>query len=123
MIRLSTSRPAATLLRPLVIGASGLVGSAFRRRLESLGADVRGTWRTHERPGLERFSLDEDAGALLDRHAPTAVFLASALTHVDHCETHPEETRGRNVDQVRPLAGWGAAPGGPPVFFSHDSRV
>jgi dTDP-4-dehydrorhamnose reductase len=120
MTPMSASRASAVLARPLVIGASGLVGGAFHHRLSRLGVDVRGTWRTHPRPGLERFSLDEDARALLDRHAPTLVVLASALTHVDYCEQHPEETRARNVEQARPVAAWCADRGVPLVYFSTD---
>src|SRR5207249_277224 len=110
--------PPALLSRPLVIGASGLVGGAFHFRLASAGRDVIGTWRTHERPGLERFSLDDHASEFLDAHAPSLVFLTSALTHVDYCEKHPDETFERNVEQLRPVVSWCVGRNVPLVFFS-----
>lgn len=120
MAPLSTSLASTVLARPLVIGASGLVGGAFHRRLSRAKVDVRGTWHTHERPGLEQFSFDQDARALLDRHAPSLVVLASALTHVDYCETHREETFTRNVEQLRPVVAWCGERGVPMIYFSTD---
>lgn len=120
MAALSASFASALLARPLVIGASGLVGGAFHRRLAAAGLDVHGTWHTRERPGLVRFALADDARRFLDHRTPSLVVLASALTHVDYCETHPEETFERNVVQVRPVAAWCAERDVPLLFFSTD---
>src|SRR4029453_15496287 len=121
MSSISTSLARSPVLsRPLVIGASGLVGGAFHRRLAAAGADVRGTWRRNERPGLERFSLDEDAAPFLERHAPSLVVLASGLTHVDYCETHPGGTFARNVDEGRPVTTWCPPHNVPLIYLSTD---
>jgi len=118
----STSSPSrcALLGRPLVIGASGLVGGAFHARLAAAGYEVMGTYRVNARPGLERFELAGDSPALLERLRPSAVVLASALTHVDHCESHEAETLERNVQQVKPVAAWCSSHGVPLVTFSTD---
>ena len=106
--------------RPLVIGASGLVGGALFARLRRGGGTVRGTWHTHPREGLEPYSTAADSPAFLDSRSPTLVVLASALTHVDYCETHPEEAFERNVEQLRPIALWCDRHRVPLVFFSTD---
>jgi dTDP-4-dehydrorhamnose reductase len=108
------------LTRPLVIGASGQVGGAFHQRLARGGYDVRGTYHSRPRPGLEPFTLGPDAGTFLARHDPTLVILASALTHVDYCESHPDETRQRNVGDVEPLVAWCAAHDLPLIYLSTD---
>jgi dTDP-4-dehydrorhamnose reductase len=119
MTSTSQSLEPSALSRPLVIGASGLVGGAFLRCLARAGR-VRGTWHRHRRPGLEHFSLDQNPAVFLDRCAPTLVVLASALTHVDYCETHPDETFALNVDAVRPVVAWCRLRNVPLLFFSSD---
>lgn len=116
----SSGPPCALLARPLVIGASGLVGGAFHARLAAGGYAVTGTYRANARPSLERFELAGDSPALLERLQPSAVVLASALTHVDYCESHEAETLERNVGQVRPVAAWCSSHGVPLVYFSTD---
>jgi dTDP-4-dehydrorhamnose reductase len=108
------------LSRPVVLGASGLVGGAFLAELRRRGAAVRGTYRTQPRPGLDPLDLAGDSAAYLDAVAPSLVFLTSALTNVDYCETHEDETRERNVRQLEPIVGWCGRAGVPLVFFSTD---
>src|SRR5437016_4393494 len=105
MTSTSQSLESSVLSRPLVIGASGLVGGAFLRCL-ARAARVRGTWHSHRRPGLEHFSLDRIPAVFLDRCAPTLIVVASALTQVDYCETYPDEAFALNVDAVRPVVAW-----------------
>jgi dTDP-4-dehydrorhamnose reductase len=112
--------PRDLLSRPLVIGASGLVGGAFRAALLRRGHPVRGTYRTQARPGLDPLDLAGDAAAYLDATQPSLVILSSALTNVDYCESHPEETYERNVTQLEPVVGWCGRAGVPLVFFSTD---
>lgn len=114
-------RPASTsLARPLVLGGSGLVGGAFYRALRARGHAARGTYLTRPVPGLDPLDLAGDTAAYLAAAKPSLVILASALTHVDYCETHPDETRARNVEALEPIAGWCAREDVPMVFFSTD---
>jgi dTDP-4-dehydrorhamnose reductase len=110
----------AALERPVILGASGLVGGAFHRELRRRGHAVRGTFLTRETPGLEPLDLAGDTASWLDRADATLVVLASALTHVDYCETHPEETHARNVAALEPIVAWCAARDVPLLFFSTD---
>ncbi len=108
------------LERPVVLGGSGLVGGAFHRALQARGRAVRGTFHTRPAPGLDPLDLAGDTAAYLDAVDPTLVVLASALTHVDYCETHPEETHARNVGALEPIVRWCGARGAPLVYFSTD---
>jgi len=111
---------AALLERPLVLGGSGLVGGAFVRALRARGHAVRGTFHTRASDDLEPLDLAGDTAGYLERVRPSLVVLASALTHVDYCETHPEETRARNVDALTPIVDWCGRREVPLVFFSTD---
>jgi dTDP-4-dehydrorhamnose reductase len=113
------ARP-AVLERPVVLGGSGLVGGSFMRALAARGVAARGTFLTRAEPGLDPLDLAGDTGGYLDRTQPTLVILASALTHVDYCERHPEETQARNVAALEPIVAWCAARGAPLLFFSTD---
>jgi dTDP-4-dehydrorhamnose reductase len=106
--------------RPLVLGGSGLVGGAFYRALSAGGRPVRGTFHTRPAAGLDPLDLAGNTAAYLESVRPSLVILASALTHVDYCETHPEETRARNVDALEPIVRWCAEREVPLVFFSTD---
>jgi len=107
---------------PLVIGASGLVGGAFYERLKALGRDPIGTYHAHQKPGLRDTDLGRDGE--LDRFnieiEAKLVVMATAMTHVDRCETHPDEARERNVEYVRRVVTWCQEYHRPLVFFSTD---
>jgi dTDP-4-dehydrorhamnose reductase len=108
------------LARPAILGASGLVGGAFLAELRRRGVPARGTYRAQPGPGLDPLDLAGDTPAYLDSVAPSLVILSSALTNVDYCESHAEETHERNVVQLERVAGWCERAGVPLVFFSTD---
>lgn len=108
------------LAAPVILGASGLVGGAYLRCLRGRGVPVRGTYRTQPGPGLDPLDLAQGSEAYLDSASPTLVLLTSALTNVDYCESHAEETRERNVRQLEPIVRWCAGARVPLVFFSTD---
>lgn len=105
---------------PVVIGASGLVGGAFYRRLLALGCDVFGTFHLHQAPGLFPFDLARGMGGVNLESEAHFVVLASALTHVDYCETHPDEAHTRNVEHVRAVVEFCRERSRPLIFFSTD---
>jgi len=114
----TTPNPAS--LQYLVLGASGLVGGAFHHWLERNGRAVTGTYHARQKPGLVRFDFGSEAGLLGEGLAPDVIVMASALTHVDFCETHPEEAYRRNVEDVRLVVNYSRARGCQLVFFSTD---
>ena len=105
---------------PMVIGASGLVGGASLAALWNAGYEAYGTFRTHRRPGLWRYDLSSSPDGLFMEFDMHLVVLASALTNVDYCESHPEEARQQNVTEVARLVKWCRQNSRPLVYFSTD---
>ena len=112
--------PSDLLAAPLILGASGLVGGAFLAELRHRGLAVRGTYRTQPGPGLDPLDLAGDSRGYLESARPSLVILASALTNVDYCESHAEETHARNVTQLEPVVDWCGTAQVPLIFFSTD---
>lgn len=105
-------------MNALVIGATGLVGGQLLRALAAAGQDAVGTYYAHPMPNLIPLDV-RDAGVVRERVAHTkaaVVYLPASLTHVDHCETHPDESFACNVTGVRNVAATGARI----VYFSSD---
>jgi dTDP-4-dehydrorhamnose reductase len=86
--------------------------------LRRSGHDAYGTYQRYAIPGLLPVDIRSRAavGALVERLRPQVVLLPAALTHVDRCETHPEESIAVNVAPARCLAETGLRL----VFFSSD---
>lgn len=87
--------------RILIIGASGLVGSNcldwFRQQE---GFKAEGTYFSYAAPGTYYYdTLNPDNKDNYDVAAfrPTHILHAGALTHVDYCEQHPEESYEKTV--------------------------
>ena len=121
---MQTPLPLARFQHVLVIGASGLVGGAYfariSARLQRASVRVTGTCHSHPRAGLVPFELGAGTAAFLDAQRPDLVVLASAMTHVDACESAPDEARRRNVDDVATIADWCRAHEAALVHFSTD---
>jgi dTDP-4-dehydrorhamnose reductase len=110
------------LVRGLVIGAVGQVGSALRRALDAANVETIGTCHTHGTPGLLPLELTDDAAvrALIADVRPDVIFLTAALTAVDYCEDHEAEARRINVDGPRSVARAARAAGSKLVFYSTE---
>lgn len=109
-------------LKAAVIGASGLVGQALMQVLESHQYEVAGTYGSQPLPGLTRLDLG-DAGGIRDylrQSKPQVVFLTAAMTNVDYCEDHPEETFRINTEGARRVAEEASRLGSKLVFYSTD---
>ena len=111
---------------PLVLGASGFLGTAL---LERAGPRAVGVARAAGGPAGARAdrgwrSLDVTVpGALedlLDELRPAAVVNAAALARADVCEREPEGAARLNVELPRRLATWTAAHGARLVHVSTD---
>ena len=109
-------------MRALVIGASGQVGAALLETLRARGHEATGTYAQHPVEGA--WPLDIlDAAAV--EHAvlfvkPDWIFCPAALSHVDYCEDHAEETFAINHDAPLHLARIGQRLGAGFVFYSTD---
>jgi dTDP-4-dehydrorhamnose reductase len=108
----------------LIIGASGQVGQALIRRLQSRGQSWAGT--CHSRPdvdaslvGMDLSVLDAAAG-LVRRLQPQAVYFPSGFTQVDACQDDPEKALRLNALAPERAAAAAAQCGAAFVFFSTD---
>jgi dTDP-4-dehydrorhamnose reductase len=103
----------------VVVGASGLVGTAVFARLRA-----RAVGTSHTRPNPELVGLDvtdrRAAHELLGRLQPRVVVHCAAWTHVDGCEADPARSRLVNVEGVRNVALAAASIGAHLIFFSSD---
>jgi dTDP-4-dehydrorhamnose reductase len=109
-------------MRALVIGASGQIGSALCEVLVARGHEVVGTHARVPQPATRPLDLgDPEATArLIGAVAPRWVFCPAALSFVDYCEDHPEETFRMNRDAAAHAAGVAARQGAGFVFYSSE---
>lgn len=90
--------------RVMIIGAAGLLGQYLSAKAVERGLDVTATFN-RTRPEQKEVPLvhlditDPDAvDTVISKAAPDVVFLPSALTSVDHCETHPQQAWAVNAE-------------------------
>lgn len=108
----------------LIIGASGLVGGQCLRVFSAVpGLRVAGTYFSFAQPHLHHLdTLQPDA---LERWSeanfvPDWVIQCGALTHVDYCEQHPEESFLKTVLAHRLVLNFCQKVGARVVLFSTD---
>jgi len=109
-------------VKAAVIGASGLVGQALMRVLENNQYEVAGTYANRPNGGLVHLDI-RDLSAVRDffrRVQPEVVFLTAALTNVDYCEDHPEETFRTNTEGAKNVAIEAGRCGSKLVYYSTD---
>ncbi len=108
----------------LVVGASGQVGWHLLQTLRGQHQTVVGTYCNHPLPGGKWLRLDIRSRAqtfdVMFLARPRVVFLPAALTNVDECENHPEQTRKVNVDGVEHVVEAARLTGSRLVYFSSD---
>ena len=93
-------------MKILVIGASGLVGSHCMRYFKERGISVVGTHRKFEQVDTFYFDpLNENCFDFLSisHFVPDIIIHCGALTHVDYCEDHPNESFIQTVDSTRKI--------------------
>jgi len=97
--------------RVLIVGGTGLLGTALCYQFASRGYEVAYTYRQSPLPvdnlGLDAISLDVmDPGSLqqIDPLRPSWIFHTPSLKNVDYCETHPLEAYDTNVTGTQNVA-------------------
>lgn len=101
--------------RPMVIGASGLLGRALTRRLEAGFPDTVAATRA-EADVTDRFRLEME----IERLRPTVVINCAAFTDVDGCTRDPERAYAVNAIGAENVARAAAASGCRVVQISTD---
>jgi dTDP-4-dehydrorhamnose reductase len=87
-------------MKVLIIGASGLVGSNCLKYFKLMGWDCLGTYFSY--PAQDTVFYDtlhpeNSDNANLMGFGPDVIVHCGALTHVDYCEQHPEESKRLTV--------------------------
>lgn len=91
-------------MKILVIGASGLVGSHCMRYLKEKEISVIGTHRNFEQIDTFYFDpLNKNCFDFLNinHFSPDVIIHCGALTHVDYCEDHQNDSFNQTVESTR----------------------
>lgn len=91
-------------MRVIILGASGLVGGNCMRDFDSRdGIEVVGTHFSYQAEGTVPFNtldLDDPNNFDIDSFRPDVILHCGALTWVDYCEEHPEESYEKTVQST-----------------------
>lgn len=109
-------------MRVLVVGASGQLGGALVTHLAGRGHEVVGTHHGQPQPGTRPLDLRDHAATdrCLAETEPHWVVCPGALTHVDYCESHPDEAMAVNRDAPAAAARAAAKRGAGFVYYSTE---
>lgn len=110
-------------MKVFISGASGLVGSNCLRHFKDMGWNVIGSHLSYATPDTVFFNTlepehPENFDVLTFR--PDVIVHCGALTHVDYCETHPEESYEKTVKSTANLLSLARTCGARFVFMSTD---
>ena len=106
----------------LIIGETGLLGSAVKEIGKTYFDKIFGTYNTNAKPDLVKLDV-KDRKAVFDlvkEVNPSLVVDTHALNNVDYCEQHPEEAWEINVDGTKNIAEASKLVGAKYVFISSD---
>jgi len=110
----------------LVTGAGGLLGANAALDLSDSGAIVT-AYAQRARPSAPvpvlpvDLSTEADRAGIVERHGPTVVFHAAAVSSIEACEQNPALARRVNVDASIELAKQTRDAGGKFVLISTDA--
>lgn len=95
-------------MRIFIIGASGLVGGNCMHCMQKEpGMEVIGSHYSFSTNDTEYFNVFNPGSATFDLKAfdPEVIIHTGALTHVDRCETHPDESYHHTVESAAAVLG------------------
>lgn len=110
-------------MKILVIGASGLVGGNCLKHFKSKGWDVLGThfgYATDDTTYFNTLDLEDPQNGDVKNFKPDVVVHCGALTHVDYCEDHVDESFQKTVVSTQNAVKLAKDSGAKFVFFSTD---
>jgi dTDP-4-dehydrorhamnose reductase len=110
-------------MKVFIIGASGLVGSNCLRYFSDQGWDCVGTYFSYEADNTVYFdtlSLDNENNFDVHSFRPDIIVHCGALTHVDYCEQHPDESYEKTVVSTQNIISLAAELNAKMVFISTD---
>ncbi len=93
-------------MKVFIAGASGLVGSNCMKHFSEQGWEVIGSYFSYEVPGTVFYNTLEPGDKNnfdVAGFKPDVIVHCGALTHVDYCETHEEESYQKTVQSTKNL--------------------
>jgi dTDP-4-dehydrorhamnose reductase len=90
-------------MRVFISGASGLVGGNCLKHFKEQGCDVIGSYYSFETDDTvfyDTLNPDHPYNFNVKEFAPDVIVHCGALTHVDYCETHEEESYEKTVQST-----------------------
>ena len=93
-------------MKVFIAGASGLVGSNCMKHFKEMGAEVSGSYfsyPTEDTVFFDTLSPANPENFDVVSYKPDVIIHCGALTHVDHCETHEEESYQKTVQSTKNL--------------------
>lgn len=110
-------------MKVLVIGASGLVGGNCMNYFREKGWDVTGThfgYATASTSYFNTLDLGDPKNEDVKKFKPDVIVHCGALTHVDYCEDHIDESFQKTAVSTHNAVKWAQENGAKFVFFSTD---
>lgn len=110
-------------MKILIIGASGLIGSNCLKYFREQGHEVLGTYfsfAAKDTVFLDTLNPDNPQNVDLDAFAPEVILNCGALTHVDYCEQHPQESFEKTVKSQQTALAWAQKYNAKMVYISTD---
>ena len=93
-------------MKIFVSGASGLVGSNCLKHFTEQGADAVGSYFSYPTSNTVYFNtldLNDEKNFDVDAFNPDVIVHCGALTHVDYCEDHQDESYEKTVTSTKNL--------------------
>src|SRR5688572_25686288 len=110
-------------MKVFIAGASGLVGGNCLRHFEEQGWEVKGSYFSFPTDGSVFYNtLDPDHKDNFDISSfkPDVIVHCGAMTHVDYCETHEDESYQQTVQSTLNLLQVARTCGSRFVYISTD---
>ena len=93
-------------MKIFISGASGLVGGNCLKHFTEMGCTVVGSYFSYPTTDTVFYDTLVPGNQLnfnIVAFAPDVIVHCGALTHVDYCETHPEESYEKTVQSTKNL--------------------
>jgi dTDP-4-dehydrorhamnose reductase len=110
-------------MKIFISGASGLVGGNCLQHFREQGAEVLGSYfsfPTADTVYFNTLDIDDPQNADIKGFAPDVIVHCGALTHVDYCENHEEESYQKTVISTQNMIQLAKACGARLVYISTD---
>lgn len=110
-------------MKVLIIGASGLVGSNCLRYFTEKGFDCVGTYFSYQAKKtvfFDTLNLENEDNFDAHNFKPNVILHCGALTHVDYCEQHEEESYEKTVTSTQNMIALANELNAKLVFISTD---